>query len=115
VIVMDARPVDLARARREAKALLRAARGGDAAALARVGTPTPQLSDAQLAVAREVGARSWPALVRQAEAQAAAREELEAALVLGDDERVRTELARDPGAASRRLGSRRREPLLYVT
>jgi ankyrin repeat protein/GNAT superfamily N-acetyltransferase len=115
VIVMDARPVDLARARREAKALLRAARGGDAAALARVGTPTPQLSDAQLAVARELGARSWPALVRQAEAQAAAREELEAALVLGDDERVRTELARDPGAASQPLGSRRWEPLLYVT
>jgi ankyrin repeat protein/GNAT superfamily N-acetyltransferase len=112
---MDARPVDLARARREAKALLRAARGGDAAALARVGTPTPQLSDAQLAIARELGARSWPALVRQAEAQAAAREELETALVLGDDERVRTELARDPGAASQRLGSRRWEPLLYVT
>jgi ankyrin repeat protein len=115
VIVMDARPVDLARARREAKALLRAARGGDPAALARVGTPTPQLSDAQLAVARGLGARSWPALVRQAEAEAAAREELEAALVLGDDERVRTELARDPGAASQPLGSRRWEPLLYVT
>jgi ankyrin repeat protein/GNAT superfamily N-acetyltransferase len=114
VIVMDARPVDLARARREAKALLRAARGGDAAALARVGTPTPQLSDAQLAVARELGARSWPALVRQVEAQAAAREELESALVLGDDERVRAELARDPGAASQPLGSRRWEPLLYV-
>ena len=62
---MDAKPVDLARARREAKALLRAARSGDTAALARVGTPTPQLSDAQLAVARELGARSWPALVRR--------------------------------------------------
>jgi ankyrin repeat protein/GNAT superfamily N-acetyltransferase len=53
--------------------------------------------------------------VRQVEADAAAREELEAALVLGDDERVRTELARDRGAATRPLGSRRWQPLLYVT
>ena len=36
VIVMDGRPVDLARARREAKALLKAARAGDAAARGRV-------------------------------------------------------------------------------
>jgi ankyrin repeat protein/ribosomal protein S18 acetylase RimI-like enzyme len=115
VIVMDARPVDLARARREAKALLRAARSGDAAAVARIGTPTPQLSDAQLTVARELGARSWPALVRRVEAEAAAREEYETALVLGDVERVRAELARDPGAAVRPVGSRRWEPLLYVT
>ncbi|MEN3285047.1 MAG: hypothetical protein V7607_6187, partial [Solirubrobacteraceae bacterium] len=34
---MDARPVDLARARREAKALLRAARAGEPEAVARVG------------------------------------------------------------------------------
>jgi ankyrin repeat protein/GNAT superfamily N-acetyltransferase len=114
VIVMDARPVDLARARREAKALVRAARGGDPAALARIGTREPRLADAQLAVARELGARSWPALVRRAEAEAAAREELEAALVLGDEERVSAELARDPGAAGRSFGSRGWEPLLYV-
>jgi ankyrin repeat protein/GNAT superfamily N-acetyltransferase len=114
VIVMDARPVDLARARREAKALLRAARSGDAAALARISTPAPQLSDAQLAVARELGARSWPALVRRAEAEAAAREEFELALVHGDVERVGAQLDRDPDAAHRRVGSRNWEPLLYV-
>jgi ankyrin repeat protein/GNAT superfamily N-acetyltransferase len=115
VIVMDARLVDLARARREAQALLRAARTGDAAALARVGTPTPQLSDAQLAVARELGARSWPALVRRAQAEAAAREQFESALVQGDLERVDAELTRDPDAASRPVGSRGWEPLLHVT
>ena len=112
---MDATPVDLVRARREAKALLRAARSGDAAALARIGTPTPQLSDAQLAIARELGARSWPALVRRVESEAAAREEYEAALVLGDVERVGAELARDAGAAVRPVGNRRWEPLLHVT
>jgi ankyrin repeat protein/GNAT superfamily N-acetyltransferase len=116
VIVMNGSRVDLARARREAKALLRAARNGDEAALARVGTPTPQLSDAQLAVARELGARSWPALVRRAEAQAAAREAFESALVLGDAARVSAALADDPGLAIRAIGARRRwAPLLYVT
>jgi len=60
--------VDLARARREAKALLRAARSGDRGAAARIGAPDPRLADAQLAIARELGARSWPALVRQVEA-----------------------------------------------
>jgi ankyrin repeat protein/GNAT superfamily N-acetyltransferase len=114
VIVMDARPVDLARARREAKALLRAARSGDPAALARIGKREPRLADAQLAVARELGARSWPALVRRAEAEAAAREELEAALVLGDEGRVSAAVAGDPVAAGRPFGSRGWEPLLYV-
>ena len=112
---MDARPVDLARARREAKALLRSARGGDPAALARIGKREPLLADAQLAIARELGARSWPALVRRVEAEAAAREELEAALLLGDEQRVSDALARDPGAAGRPFGSRGWQPLLYVT
>jgi ankyrin repeat protein/GNAT superfamily N-acetyltransferase len=115
VIVMDGPRVDLARARREAKALLRAARNGDEAALARVGTPTPQLSDAQLAIARELGARSWPALVRRAEAHAAAREAFESALVLGDAARVSAALADDPGLAIRAIGARRWAPLLYVS
>jgi hypothetical protein len=106
---MEGRPVDLARARREAKLLLRAARAGDAAALARIGTTAPQLSDAQFAIARGLGARSWPELVREAEA----REAFAAALVRGDVEAVAATLAADPGAASRPLGSR--EPLLYVT
>src|SRR5215470_11588661 len=58
--------LDLGRARREAKALLAAARAGDPAARERLGD-SPQLSDAQLAIAREWGERSWPALVRRAE------------------------------------------------
>jgi hypothetical protein len=111
VIVMDARPVDLARARREAKALLRAAHQGDSQALARIGVPAPQLSDDQLAVARELGARSWPALVRRAEAL----EAFEAALALGDAQRVRSVLADDAGAVSRPVGSRGWEPLLDMT
>jgi ankyrin repeat protein/GNAT superfamily N-acetyltransferase len=132
---MDARPIDLARARREAKALLRAARSGDTAALARVGTPTPQLSDAQLAVARELGVRSWPALVRRvqrgrelvlaatsarrADAEALldptlARAALDVALVIGDAGVVGAALADDPGFPARAMGPRGWEPLLYV-
>ena len=145
---MDGRPVDLTRARREAKALLRAARAGDAAARARMG-PGPAgaaaaAADAQLAVARELGARSWPALVRDAQARdrgerartfvewatsarredaeallaldpALGRQGLDAALVLGDAEPVRAALAGDPGVARRAFGARGWEPLLYVT
>jgi ankyrin repeat protein/GNAT superfamily N-acetyltransferase len=152
VIVMDGRRVDLARARREAKALLSAARAGDARARERVlaaqpaaGGREPRLADAQLAVARELGARSWPALVRDAQARATARgdrartlvewatsarrddaeallaldpglarETLDAALVVGDDERVGAALAADVAAASRPLGARGWAPLLYV-
>jgi ankyrin repeat protein/GNAT superfamily N-acetyltransferase len=152
VIVMDGRPVDLARARREAKALLRAARAGEPAARDRVLTAQPaaaarepRLADAQLAIARELGARSWPTLVRDAQARAVARGErartlvewatsarradaeallaldpglgrhaLDAALVLGDTERVAAALAADPGAVRRLLGLRGWEPLLYV-
>jgi ankyrin repeat protein/GNAT superfamily N-acetyltransferase len=152
VIVMDGRPVDLARARREAKALLRAARGGDAAASERVLTAQPtaagralRLADAQLSIARELGARSWPALVRDANARAVARgerartlvewatsargddagallaldpglarESLDAALVLGDAERVGAALTEDRGVATRALGLHGWQPLLYV-
>jgi ankyrin repeat protein/GNAT superfamily N-acetyltransferase len=99
VIVMDGPPVDLARARREAKKLLRAARAGDRAARERIGTPTPQLSDAQLAIARELGARSWPALAREV----GARDALIAAVAAGDAEALRAALAAgadpdEPGA-----------------
>jgi ankyrin repeat protein/GNAT superfamily N-acetyltransferase len=152
VIVMDGRPVDLARARREAKALLSAARAGDAAARERMLGVRPaadgdalRLADAQLAIARELGARSWPALVRDAQTREMARDEraralvewatsgrrddaeaalaldpglgrvaLDAALVLGDAERVAATLARDPGTARRALGLRGWPPLLYV-
>jgi GNAT superfamily N-acetyltransferase len=68
---MDRR-TDLDRARREAKALLRAARAGDAEALARMRPDRePRLADAQRAVARELGEPSWPALVRRVETQVA--------------------------------------------
>ena len=149
---MDGRPVDLARARREAKELLAAARAGDAAARERVLRVRPaaepdalRLTDAQLAIARELGARSWPALVREAQARDMARDvrtrtlvqwatsgrrddaeallardpdlarvALDAALVLGDAQRVTATLARDPGTARRALGLRGWQPLLYV-
>jgi GNAT superfamily N-acetyltransferase len=65
VIVMD-RPVDIERARRRAKALLRAARAGDRDALARMRSDRePCLADAQHAIAREHGEPSWPALIRR--------------------------------------------------
>jgi ankyrin repeat protein/GNAT superfamily N-acetyltransferase len=152
VIVMDGRHVDLARARREAKALLSAARAGDGAARERVLAVRPaadagalRLADAQLAIARELGARSWPALVHDAQARDVAREErartlvewatsgrrddaepllaldpglaraaLDAALVLGEAERVVAVLAADPDGARRALGLRDWQPLLYV-
>src|SRR3954468_7875170 len=70
---MGVRRIDLERARREAKALLAAARAGDAAARARLGEVPggPQLATAQLAIARELGERSWPALARRAELESA--------------------------------------------
>jgi GNAT superfamily N-acetyltransferase len=58
---MDER-IDLSRARRDAKALLRAARAGEV-----VLRPdrAPVLADAQRAVAEELGYPSWPALVSE--------------------------------------------------
>jgi ankyrin repeat protein/GNAT superfamily N-acetyltransferase len=115
VIVMDGRRVDLARARREAKALLSAARAGDAAARERVLAARPaaadadalRLADAQLAVARELGARSWPALVRDAQARAMARGERARTLVewatSGRRDGAETLLALDPGLAREAL------------
>jgi GNAT superfamily N-acetyltransferase len=79
VVMVDGRRVNLERARREAKALVRAARDRDHVALARLRASgssrlsglandeliaAARLADGQLAVARELGARSWPALVR---------------------------------------------------
>jgi ankyrin repeat protein len=62
---------DLGQARRQAKELLRAARDGDAAALARLATVAAPLTlaGAQLALAREFGHPSWAALVREIEAR----------------------------------------------
>jgi hypothetical protein len=54
--------LDLGQARRQAKELLHAAKSGDSAALARFRSDRPPcLADAQAAVARELGFRSWAA------------------------------------------------------
>src|SRR4051794_3734329 len=134
---MEPGGIDLERARREAKRLLRDARARG---------EFMQLADAQLAVARALGEASWPRLVRRAEAEAVAREDrarrlveeatngrrdhaeallaldpglgrqgFDAALVLGEAERVAAALARDPSAATRPTGARDWLPLLYVT
>ncbi len=50
--------------RKQAKELVRAARGGDPSALARLGDLPVRLASAQLVLAREHGYPSWPALVR---------------------------------------------------
>ena len=70
--------LNLEQQRKRAKELLRAARAGDASAIARLqavrtdaGTAARPLAlaDAQLAVAREAGATSWSALVRDLQAR----------------------------------------------
>jgi ankyrin repeat protein len=120
--------MNLEQLRKQAKELVRAARAGDAEALARLDGREPILARAQLVLAREHGYPSWPALVAAAEANAeafvlaatdrrraraeamlAARPEIErdpwAALVLG------REWSGDPGAPG---GPRGWAPLLYV-
>jgi ankyrin repeat protein len=61
--------ISLDQARRRAKELLRAARGGDDEALARLrkDRDAPRLADAQRAVAAGLGFASWPALVAHVE------------------------------------------------
>jgi len=49
--------------RKQAKQLVKAARAGDRDALSRLGGRTPILANAQLALARELGFASWPALL----------------------------------------------------
>lgn len=60
---LPSRP-DLDQLRRQARELLRAADAGEPAAITRIRVVSPQLtlSAAQLALAREYGFRSWPAL-----------------------------------------------------
>jgi ankyrin repeat protein len=62
---------DLDQARRQAKELLHAAQGRDAASLARLAAVSAPLTlaGAQLALARELGQPSWAALVREIEAR----------------------------------------------
>lgn len=77
--------LDLGQARRQAKELLRAARCGDVQALSRFRVDRPPcLADAQADVARGLGFRSWPALVRGL---------LQTAVEDGDVERLRALLA----------------------
>jgi ankyrin repeat protein len=68
--VLPERP-DRDQARRQAKELLRAARGGEGAALARLAAVSAPLTlaGAQLALARELGLQSWAALVREIDAR----------------------------------------------
>jgi ankyrin repeat protein len=63
----------LDQARRRAKELLRAAQAGDPEAVARLGAVSAPLTlaGAQLALARELGQASWPALIREIEARTA--------------------------------------------
>jgi ankyrin repeat protein len=114
--------------RKQAKELVKAARCGDADAVARLGGREPILANAQLVLAREAGYSSWPALVaavqatpdafvraatdgrrRRAEMLLAARPEIErdpwARLVLGRGW---------DGDPSRPGGPRGWAPLLYV-
>ena len=133
---MQAGRIDLERARREAKRRVKDARArGEALKLAdaqlTIARELGEVSWPRLlhraeaeAVAREDRARQ---LVREAtdgrrdhaEALLAldpelGREGLDAALVLGETDRVRAALARDAGAATRPVGAREWLPLLYV-
>jgi ankyrin repeat protein len=62
--------MNLEQLRKQAKELVRAAGGGDLEALERLGGREPILAHAQLALAREHGYPSWPALVAAVEANA---------------------------------------------
>jgi ankyrin repeat protein len=68
--------VNLEQLRKQAKDLIKAARNGDADALDRLGDLPVRLASAQLAIAREQGFASWPALV-QARAEQPFRTDLE--------------------------------------
>lgn len=89
---LPSRP-DLEQLRRQAKELLRAARGGDVAALRRIHAVSDRsvLASAQLALAREHGFESWPAL----RIEVLRREVLDS----GDPARLRALLGDDPALA----------------
>ena len=126
--------------RKQAKALLKAAKSGDPTALQEVSEP--KLHDAQLASAREQGFPSWPRFrafiiqsgldyqslaaafidaavsdLRRAEEMLAAHPKIAeagfyAALVLGDWKRVGQALKQTPALASGPSGPQNCEPLL---
>jgi ankyrin repeat protein len=93
--------MNLEQLRKQAKELVKAARSGDREALDRLGGREPILANAQLALARENGYASWPALVAAAEASVDAFVE---AATSGRRDRAdrllaaRPEIERDPWA-----------------
>lgn len=145
---LPARP-SLDHLKHEAKALLRAHQQGDAGAVARMRAalgemPSPKLTDAQRAIAREYGFPTWARLrahvqaargiddavtafleaVQQEDAARAreivqaqpriASESLHVAATLGRTEDVTRLLAEDPGRVGARIGPFGGDPLLYL-
>jgi ankyrin repeat protein len=120
--------VNLEQLRKQAKELTRAARAGDAAALARFGDLPTKLASAHTVLAREHGYPSWPALVATVEASPAAfvlaataprRERAERLLAaqpaIERDEWAALVLGRRwEGDANRPGGPRNWPPLAYV-
>jgi ankyrin repeat protein len=128
--------------RKQAKALLKAAKSGDSTALQ--GISEPKLHDAQLAIAREQGFPSWPRFrafivqsgldyqsmvaafidaavsdLRRAEEMLAVHPNLAdagfyVALVLGHFNQVEQALKKTPALATVKSGPQNCEPLLYV-
>src|SRR5215212_4973403 len=88
--------MNLEQLRKQAKELVRAARSGDADAVARLGGDAPILARAQHALAREHGYASWPALVAGAEASV---DSIVAAAADGRRERVEALVAARPALA----------------
>lgn len=120
--------MNLEQLRKQAKELVKAARAGEADALARLAGRVPILANAQLVLAREQGYPSWPALVAAAEASP---ESYVLAATDGRRDRAdaliaaRPEIERDPwarlvlgrgweGDPRRPGGPRNWAPLLYV-
>ena len=120
--------MNLEQLRKQAKELVKAARSGDADAVARLGGREPILANSQLVLAREAGYSSWPALVASVEASP---EEFVLAATSGRRRRAerllaaRPEIERDPwarlvlgrgsdGDPSVPGGPRDWAPLLYV-
>jgi Ankyrin repeats (3 copies) len=120
--------VNLDQLRKQAKELVKAARTGDADALARFDGREPILARAQLVIAREHGYPSWPSLVASVEAssdafvyaatsgrRARAEAMLKASPEIDEDPWARLVLGRewrgDPSAPG---GPRGWAPLLYV-
>lgn len=120
--------MDVQQLRKQAKDLIRAARHGDPDALARLGGRELKLASAQLAVAREQGYASWPALAAAAEANteavvlaatggraSRARAYLDAKPELAEDPWVRLVLGRRfEGDVKRPGGPRGWPPIVYV-